>query len=229
MNRVILRRLLEYPLWFLAGGLLAFAMMAASFGRKSGDESGTRSRSQRAAASPFSALDFRSRESRAMAYQRDWQELLARPMAESERRAQAIKLLEKWAEVDLKAALAAAIDANKQGWDKVPLTLDLMGAFDREISRNPQTFAELIRRGDFGMDSTAIRSRWLGVAARRDPISVIANLDLVPLSRRDAAMTEVIRGLRRNPEQAADVRRLIEGLPDTPGNRRVKARLPEIE
>lgn len=188
-----------------------------------GSRSTADSSSYRAARSIFSSVSKASAKrdripanSSITRYHDAWRELVSQSLPEQERRTAAVALLKQWAGRDLKGAMSAAIEANKQGWGP------LNEAFDREILDRPEAFIPFFENQQFGLDAAALRERWTSSVARRAPLLLVQHLTLVPAPQRPDVLKRSLAALAKHPDQATAFMHEISKLPDTPLNAQLR-------
>lgn len=143
-------------------------------------------------------------------YSSAWNELTTRGLPDKEARAAAMKLLEKWAEVDPVGALDAALQANRKGWNKVKLSVDLLSALDRSFQEQPDVYLKQLDDGKLGLEGQQVAERWVRSVAKNDPLFAATQLDRIPPARRNEAISAIKRSLRSHPEQRESVEATLE-------------------
>ena len=130
-----------------------------------------------------------------------WDEMLKASVPEREKRELAARILGRWAEVDPRGALFAALDANHKGWDQASLFPNLLDAFDQSFADNPLPYLDLISRGELGLDTRSVAEHWTKRVAHKDPQLVIMSFDRLPSYARDLAIMHALRQAPLHPDQ----------------------------
>ncbi|MGC4017132.1 MAG: hypothetical protein QM755_21865 [Luteolibacter sp.] len=136
--------------------------------------------------------------------------MLKERLPEKEKRQLAANILKRWAEVDPRGALTAALDARQKGWDQETNAIGILYAFDSSIADEPLVFLDLIGNREFGLDSGAVAQRWVETMSRRDPLLVLMSLDRLPGPNRADAIWLASREMPRHPDQREAILRELE-------------------
>ena len=137
-------------------------------------------------------------------------------------------LLEKWAEVDLAAAIEAALS---QEWDAdgagdFDAYGPLLDVFAPALARRPQEGWEMIRGRQFGVGTGILRRVWMEAVGRQDPGLLAARLAELSWRDREQAMeicgaavrdgaptTELFTVLAASPPELIDANQLLTFAP----------------
>lgn len=131
-------------------------------------------------------------------------------------------LLGKWAEVDLEAALHAALDeswaADGDWYGKTRVIRDtgpLLDALSKSLSENPDATWSLIQRGDFGVAAGMLRRLWMIALSEDDPRYLASKLPELGWRDLDKAMLacHVAVANQSRELRAGDLYRILKELP----------------
>lgn len=126
-------------------------------------------------------------------------------------------LLERWAEVDLEAALDAAMAEawdNDLGWVQwSSFEHPLVNSFDKVFADRPLDAWERITSGKYGVGTQLLRRGWLSAVSAKNGPLVISMLGEVPPSLRAYAINSCMNEARTDPENRQAI---LSGLASYP-------------
>jgi hypothetical protein len=140
---------------------------------------------------------------RASEYQKAWIAVRTAQLSTSDRIQAQRSLLEAWAEVDLAAAIEAALaetwDSDTEGYyDRCGALLDVFsGAF---VMNSEESWA-LIKSGKFGVGTGMLRNIWLSNVSFSKPLLVAGMLEELSWRDRSAAINEIRSGMHVNSKE----------------------------
>lgn len=159
--------LASHLLLLAAGGWIAWqsATRGGFFQQESAAKSGKPGRSQGAAHRP--AKQWTGSE-----YARAWKALRGGIYTTKERVRVQRDLLERWAEVDLAAAIEAALGEawDRDGGAEFDPCGPLLDVFSEALAKNPQEGWDMIRGRQFGVATGMLRRVWMEAVGMNDPL-----------------------------------------------------------
>jgi hypothetical protein len=155
----------------------------------------TRSAEISAASSERPLASWRSAE-----YQQAWIAVRTAELSTTERIQAQRSLLASWAEVNLAAALEAALaetwDNDREiSFNNCGVLLDVFGS---SFANQPGEAWELIKSGRYGVGSGMLRQIWLESAGREDPLLVAGMLREISWRDRPRAMSAIRSGMNQD-------------------------------
>lgn len=140
---------------------------------------------------------------RASEYQKAWMAVRTAQLSTADRIAAQLSLLEAWADVDLAAALEAAL---AETWDR---DLDgsyfnngaLLDVFGQSFASHPEEAWELIKSGQFGVGTGMLRSIWIENVGATKPLLIAGMLNELSWRDRSNAISSIESGMYRNSKQ----------------------------
>ncbi|MGC4014824.1 MAG: hypothetical protein QM755_09970 [Luteolibacter sp.] len=144
-------------------------------------------------------------------YQAAWKALLARPIPKG-KEALKKRLLLAWQDVDLDAALAAALRDDPEA---------LLPTFIDKMSTEPESFWPMIRDGRYGPLTSQLADVWINVLSEAFPGILLDHMQEMGRLTRGKAVANCISRLRDRPGDLLAFVRRLSALPDTPENREI--------
>ena len=202
----------SHLLLLAAGGVFAWqsATRGGHFQQESAAKSGKSGRSPGAAYRP--AKQWTGSE-----YARAWKALRGGIYTTKERVRVQRDLLERWAEVDLAAAIEAALGEawDSDGGPEFDSCGPLLDVFSEALAENPQVGWDLIRGRQFGVGSGMVRRVWMEAVGMKDPLFLANRAGELSWRDRDRAIEICYEAIGRDQDgvAAAEVFKLLAGLP----------------
>lgn len=140
-----------------------------------------------------------------------WRAIAAKRLPSDQRFQLQVEVLTRWAEVDLKGALQAALS---EPWDDSNGSNLLVSAFSQVFIDRSDEVWRMIQSKDFGsLGSARVRTVWAAVIAEKDPGLF---LTYVP-EMEGIALRNAVRAIADHLVDGADVRRFWQAWSENPG------------
>lgn len=124
-------------------------------------------------------------------------------------------LLAKWAQVNLQAALEAALMETDSA--------DLLSAFGATFDKDPNAFKPLLSGEPFGLKSADLRNWWIEKMGVSHPDELLALIGEFSSFDQDKIIRKCADGMTSDPEKLWGMINGFAKLPDTPANRKLWA------
>lgn len=202
----------SHLLLLAAGGVFAWqsASRGGFFQQESAARSGKPARSPLAGYRP-------SKRWTGSEYARAWKALRGGIYTTRERVRLQRDLLERWAEVDLAAAIEAALG---EAWDSdggagFDPYGPLLGVFAEALAANPQAGWDLIRGRQFGVGTGMLRRVWMEAVGSSNPLYLASRVGELSWRDRDRAVEICYEAICRDQGglAAAEVFKVLAGFP----------------
>ena len=142
-----------------------------------------------------------------------WDAIARRDLTPRERCQMQKKVLEQWAKVDLKAAMAAALENPWDGGFEEGGIDSLVPAFSEAFMKNPLEAWEIIQSGQLGLGAALFRWQWVDSVSKGNPLLVLSYFNEFSPGLRRAALNPILRKHPGDPEVATAIRKMLDGLP----------------
>jgi hypothetical protein len=160
-----------------------------------------------------------SKEWHGSEFARAWKAVRAGKFTTPERLKAQRELLKRWAEVDLTAAIEAAMG---EAWDDDHGevfgggTGPLLDVFWEAFAKNPQEGWDMIRGRQFGVATGILRGIWMSAVGAKDPLFLATHVGELSWRDRQDALYACQNGISRTPGgvTGADVFKVLAGLPE---------------
>ncbi len=149
----------------------------------------------------------------ATVFQGAWQEMQRQSPADRARLR--LHLLAKWAEVDLTAALAAAVQE--------PDSVELLLVFDELFKKDPEAFRPLLVGERFGLKSAEVRNWWIDHMSGSDPDGLLASIGDFNDSDQKKIVVRCAEAMTGDPAKIWAMVGDFARRPDTAANRKLWA------
>jgi hypothetical protein len=138
-------------------------------------------------------------------YRRAWDSLSLRPMPRAERIPLQRRMLESWAEIDLQAALDAAMSEAWGGGDN----FIGLSSFKQVFIDRPMDSWALIQSGRYGVGSQLLRNMWVAAVMEQDKLLVASMLSEFPGRMGDRVMPDLMWGYQFDKQKEALAEKII--------------------
>lgn len=129
-----------------------------------------------------------------------WDAIAFRDVTMSERVQLQEEVLRQWAEVDMEAALKAALAGNWDSEAGFAGVDNLLTSFEKVFQERPLEAWDLIRSGKLGLGATLVKDRWAKSVAAEHPMLVMSQFDDLPKRTRGEALKAITAAVVKNPE-----------------------------
>ncbi len=143
-------------------------------------------------------------------FQGAWNGLATRKLSRSARIPIQRKLLEAWAQVDLRGALDAAMKEAWGGGDHFVGT----SAFSQVFADRPLDAWALIQSGRYGVGAQSLREQWVTAVLAKNRLLVASMLAEFPGRMPKRVIPELLWGIQSDPERDAIVAKIVEQAGD---------------
>lgn len=133
-------------------------------------------------------------------YRAAWEAIAFRDVTIQERVDLQRELLRQWAEVDLEAALKAALSCAWDGDGGMGGIDQLLDSFEDAFAARPLEAWDLLLSGRPGLGTSIIKARWAAVVARREPMLVLSHLNDLPARSHGSTLKTITAAVAGNPE-----------------------------
>lgn len=160
-----------------------------------------------------------SKEWHGSEFARAWKAVRGGKFTTPERLKAQRELLKRWAEVDLTAAIEAALG---EAWDDDHGEVfgggsgPLLNVFSEAFAKNPQEGWDMIRGRQFGVATGILRGIWMTAVGAKDPLFLASHVGELSWRDRQDALYACQNGISRIPGgvTGADVFKVLAGLPE---------------
>ena len=154
---------------------------------------------------------FPTREWRGIEYARAWKAVRNLKHSTRERIRLQRDLLEAWADVDLAAAIEAALGEawDRDGGGEPDASGPLLDVFSAALAKNPQQGWDMIRGRQFGVGTGMLRRVWMDAVGVSDPLFLARCLPVLSWRDRGHAV-EICRHAVQDPADSATRAELFE-------------------
>lgn len=115
------------------------------------------------------------------------------------------EILRRWSQVDLSAAMQAALHSPWDGGETEGGIESLLPAFDAAFAAHPQDAWDLIQSGSLGPGAAFFRGQWVEAVVKVQPLAVIAKLAAIRADQRTGTVEEAMRSTHGNPALRAQL------------------------
>ncbi|WP_035605655.1 hypothetical protein [Haloferula sp. BvORR071] len=149
-------------------------------------------------------------------FARAWKAVRTAKLSTTERIKLQRDLLRQWAEVDLVAAIEAAL---AEEWDRdnggyYDPSGPLLDCFSAELAKDPARGWEMIRRRQFGVGTGMLRHVWISAVGNKDPLFLASKLGELSWRDRNEAIAACRSELRPGSETAEKLFAVLARLPE---------------
>lgn len=109
------------------------------------------------------------------------------------------EILRRWSQVDLSAAMQAALHSPWDGGETEGGIESLLPAFDTAFTAHPQDAWDLMQSGSLGPGAAFFRSQWVETVVKVQPLAVISRLPDIGQEHWSGAVQQAMRAAHGDP------------------------------